>query len=194
LGLAQPALRNGHGVKMIERLSACWAKIELTIATFLGATITLLILLNVISRSLGAAIFWVDELAIYTMIWMTFLASSAALHYGGNISITFMTDRLTAAGQRFVVKLVHLITLVFALFMVWFCWLWFLPLDFFRLGFDVEAFQHSTFHFIYSEPTATLGIRKAWVWLVMWFFALGSVLHSSANLVRSFGQNARFGR
>ena len=43
--------------------------------------VTLLILLNIVARYFGAALYWVDELAIYAMVWMTFLGASAALHY-----------------------------------------------------------------------------------------------------------------
>jgi hypothetical protein len=51
-----------------------------------------------------------------------------------------------------------------------------------RHGFDTGAFQAATFNFIYAEPTTTLGIAKSWVWLVMWAFSLGMVLHGLANL------------
>ena len=63
---------------MIGRISAVWARLELTLAAFLAVSITLLILLNVVTRSMGAALYWVDELAIYAMAWMTFLGASAA--------------------------------------------------------------------------------------------------------------------
>ena len=64
---------------MLERISAFWARIEITLAALLAAGVTLLILLNVVTRNIGAALFWVDELAIYAMVWMTFLGASAAL-------------------------------------------------------------------------------------------------------------------
>ncbi|MBT0958459.1 TRAP transporter small permease [Alphaproteobacteria bacterium KMM 3653] len=167
---------------MLGKASAIWARVELTCAALLAASITLLILLNVVTRSMGAALYWVDELAIYAMAWMTFLGASAALHYGKSVSVTVLTDILPEPAKSLVAKLVHLIVLCFALFMIWFCWRWYAPLDLARHGFDVKAFQGASFNFIYAEPTTTLGIKKAWVWSIMWLFALGATLHSLSNL------------
>lgn len=172
---------------MIGRISARWARVELMLAALLALSITVLILLNVVTRSIGAALFWVDELAIYAMAWMTFLGASAALHFGHTIVITILTDALPSLVQRVVAKLVDLVVLAFALLMIWFCWRWYSPLELARHGFDTQAFQGATFNFIYAEPTTTIGIRKYWVWMVMWAFAIGATLHSIANLL---GQGA----
>ena len=69
---------------MLERISAFWARIEITLAALLAAGVTLLILLNVVTRNIGAALFWVDELAIYAMVWMTFLGASAERQAAGS--------------------------------------------------------------------------------------------------------------
>lgn len=172
---------------MIGRISAAWARIELACAATLAAAITLLILLNVVTRSFGTALFWVDELAIYAMAWMTFLGASAALHFGHSVAVTILTDAMPAPLRRATAKLVDVIVLIFALVMIWFCWRWFAPLGLAQQGFDIKAFQGATFNFIYAEPTTTLGIKKAWVWSVMWLFALGAALHATANLL---GQGA----
>lgn len=174
---------------MLMRLSTLWARAEIAIAAVLAASVTLLILLNVVTRNLGAALFWVDELVIYAMAWMTFLGASAAIRFGHAVAITILTDVLPMAVRRAVAVLVDVIVLIFALFMLWFCWRWFGPLDLAQHSFDAEAFQYDTFNFIYAEPTSTLGIRKVWVWSVMWLFSLGACLHSLANLFE--GQNDR---
>ena len=153
-------------------------------AACLAVAITGLVLLNVITRAFDSAIFWVDEAAIYAMTWMTFLAASAAVHFGHSVAVTLLTDGLSARAAKAAQMFVDLTVLIFALFMLWFCWRWFLPLDFMRAGFDVLAFQGETFNFIYSEPTLTLGIPKVWLWLVMWLFAGGLTLHALANLTR----------
>ncbi len=168
---------------MLKRISAGWARIELAVAACLALGVTLLILLNVVTRSWGAALYWVDELAIYTMVWMTFLGASAAIHYGNAVAITILTDVLPPALKWGAAKLVDLIIFAFALFLLWFCWRWFAPLGLVRAGFDVSAFQAETFNFIYAEPTLTLRIPKYLVWLVMWLFALGATLHSLAHLL-----------
>jgi len=167
---------------MLYQLSRSWAKIELWCSAFLALMITLLILLNVATRSLGTALFWVDELAIYAMVWMTFFGASAAMHYRTSVSITLLTDAVPLAVKAIIVKVVDLIVFAFAIAVVWFCWRWFSPLELARAEFDTMAFQGATFNFIYAEPTSTLGVPKYLFWLVMWFFALGAVLHSAVHL------------
>lgn len=168
---------------MLRKFSAAWARVELTLAALLAVAVTLLILLNVVTRNIGAALFWVDELAIYAMAWMTFLGASAGMHYGHVVAVTILTDSLSAGMAAIVARLADVIVLIFALLMVWFCWRWFAPLQLAQNGFDAEAFQAATFNFIYAEPTTTLGIPKFWVWAVMWLFSLGATLHSLANLL-----------
>lgn len=167
---------------MLGRISAGWARIELTLAAVLAAAVTLLILLNVVTRAAGSALYWVDELAIYAMAWMAFLGASAGLHYGYAVAVTIVSDALPPIPQKIAGKILDLFVLSFSLFMIWFCWRWFSPLDLARHGFDTEAFQGATFNFIYAEPTTTLGINKVWIWSVMWIFAFGCTLHSLANL------------
>jgi len=155
---------------------------ELWLAAGLAVCVTALILLNIITRYFGAALFWVDELAIYTMVWMTFLGASAALHHRAAISITLVTDAVSKQVNRVLLKCVDVIVFGFALGMLWFCWRWFLPIDIAHAGFDAEAFQGATFNFIYAEPTTTLGVPKFLFWLVMWMFSFGITLHAAMHL------------
>lgn len=173
---------------MLCRLSAFWARLEIWGAAFMAVCVTLLILLNVVTRTAGNALFWVDELAVYAMIWMTFLGASAALHYRTSVSITLLADAVPRQFKFLISKFVDAVVFLFSLAMLWFCWRWFLPLDIVQTGFDAMAFQGKTFNFIYAEPTSTLGLPKFLFWLVMWLFALGAVLHSTMHLVSTSKQ------
>lgn len=168
---------------MLYRLSAAWARVELWCAAALAVCVTLLILLNVVTRTAGNALFWVDELAIYAMVWMTFLGASAALHHRNSVSITILVDLVPSQVRAIIQKVVDIVVFIFAIAMLWVCWRWFLPLDIARTGFDAMAFQGNTFNFIYAEPTSTLGLPKFLFWFVMWLFALGATLHSTMHLV-----------
>ena len=172
---------------MLFRLSALWARIELICAALLAVCVTGLILLNVVTRTAGNALFWVDELAIYAMVWMTFLGASAALHHRDSVSITLLSDAVPDHVRRIIDKIVDIIVFAFALAMLWFCWRWFLPFDIAGAGFDRTAFQGATFNFIYSEPTLTLGLPKYLFWLVMWLFAFGATLHATMHLLSKPG-------
>ncbi len=168
---------------MLRKLSAAWARVELFLASALALAVTLLILLNIVTRTLGAALFWVDELAIYAMAWMTFLGASAALHHRNAVSITLLPDAVPVHMRPMIAKAVDVVVFLFSVAMLWFCWRWFLPLELLKAGFDTAAFQGQTFNFIYAEPTSTLGVPKYLFWLVMWLFALGAALHSVAHLL-----------
>ncbi|WP_425044095.1 TRAP transporter small permease [Primorskyibacter sp. S87] len=167
---------------MLHRASHLWARVEIFLAAACAAAVTGLILLNVITRAAGNAIYWVDEAAIYTMVWMCFLASSAALHYRNSIAVTVLNELLPATAGRALSRFVDVMVFVFACLMVWVCLRWFMPVQLIQAGWDVKAFQGQTFNFIYAEPTNTIGIKKAWVWLVMPLFTFGALLHASANL------------
>lgn len=156
-------------------------------AAVLALSITALVLLNVVTRAMSASIFWVDEAAIMSMTWMSFLAASAAVHFGHSVSVTLLTDLLPKPAAHLAQRAVDAVVLAFALLMLWLCWRWFLPLDLMRAGFDAMAFQGETFNFIYAEPTLTLGIRKVWLWLIMPLFAVGLTVHAVANLTRPWG-------
>ena len=160
-------------------------------AAVLAVGITGLVLLNVVTRAMSASIFWVDEAAIYAMAWMTFLAASAAVHFGHSVSVTIVTDALPPSAARAAQRAVDGVVLIFALLMLWLCWRWFMPLDLLRAGFDITAFQGETFNFIYAEPTLTLGVRKFWLWLIMPIFAAGLTVHALANFARPLGMAAR---
>lgn len=168
---------------MLYRLSRNWAKLELWCSAFLALIVTLLILLNVVTRSLGSALFWVDELAIYAMVWMTFLGASSALHYRTAVSVTILTEAVSPHVRTVVEKIVDLIVFVFAVAMIWFCWRWFSPLELVRAGFDTTVFQSTTFNFVYAEPTSTLGLPKYVFWMVIWLFSFGATLHSAMHLL-----------
>ncbi len=167
---------------MLYRLSAAWARVELWCAALLAVCVTLLVLLNVVTRTTGNALFWVDELAIYAMAWMTFLGASAALHHRSSVAITLLPDAVSPGLKTVIRKIVDIVIFAFALSMLWFCWRWFMPLEFARAGFDVSVFQGQTFNFIYAEPTSTLGVQKYLFWSVLWLFALGATLHSTMHL------------
>ncbi|GAB5446861.1 TRAP transporter small permease [Gymnodinialimonas sp.] len=168
---------------MLTRLSVAWARIELSLAALLAVGVTLLILLNVVTRSLNNALFWVDEAAIYTMVWMTFLGASAAIQSRQQVAITILTDPLPRGAKRVAAKLVDLAVFIFACAMLYFCWRWYLPLTIIGTGFDTMAFQGATFNFIYAEPTSTIGIQKWIIWLVMPLFSCGVFLHATAHLL-----------
>ncbi|MCA1770229.1 MAG: TRAP transporter small permease [Halomonas sp.] len=167
---------------MLSRLSDRLARLEEIAAAALAAAVTLLILVNVAFRAAGSPLYWISELAIYAMIWMTFLIAGAVLKRRRGIAVTLVADALPGFGRRLLMALVDLAVFVFAVLLLWLCWRWYQPLELARLGFDSRAFQGETFNFIYAENTSTLGIKKFWVWLILPWFALSLTFHGLVNL------------
>lgn len=170
-------------MRWLSGVSNTVLSIEKRIITILAAVLVLLILLNIVTRSAGAAIFWVDELAIYTMIWMALIAASAMLRMRIGVAVTLITELLPAGFKRGVARLVDVILLFFAITLLILCWQWYEPLALIRTGFDLDVFAQETFKFIYSEPTNTVGVRKFWIWLAVPLMAIGMSIHALANLL-----------
>ncbi len=170
---------------MLSRFSTCLAHLEEIAAAFLAAAITLLILTNVAFRALGSPLYWISELAIYAMIWMTFLIAGAVLKRRQGIAVTLLSDALPSFGRKLVGVFVDTMVLGFALILLWLCWRWYQPWTLMQAGFDTRTFQGETFNFIYAENTSTLGVRKFWLWLILPWFAFSLSLHGATNLWQS---------
>lgn len=75
---------------------------------------------NVAGRYLtGNSLTWADEVARYSMIWLTFLGSGLALREGAHAAITNAQDALTGTGQRVLRGAILLVLFGFFAFMVW---------------------------------------------------------------------------
>ncbi|UYV18262.1 TRAP transporter small permease subunit [Halomonas qaidamensis] len=173
---------------MLQRFSSRLARCEEIAAAALAAAVTCFILTNIAFRALGSPLYWISELAIYSMIWMTFLIAGAVFKRRQGIAVTLLSDLLPQTGRKLIGLWVDAIVLLFALLLVWLCWRWYQPLELAQAGFDTRAFQGHTFNFIYAENTSTLGVKKFWAWLIVPWFALSLSLHGWANLIQSLNQ------
>jgi TRAP-type C4-dicarboxylate transport system permease small subunit len=170
-------------------------RIERPVMGVLIAGIFCVVLLNLISRSLGWAFYWADELAIYLMIWAAMVGASISVKLRTGISVRLMHDYLPPGGRHLVDTVVDALVLLSALCLLAFSWIWYDPLTLISSGFDTAVFKSTTFNFIYHEPTVTLQIQKFWLWLIMPLVALSMTLHSCSNLAQSFaGQELKVTR
>ncbi len=168
----------------VSRASHAIARGEAILAGILAALTFGLLLLNVVTRAAGSPLIWVDELAIYAMIWMAFMGTSLAIRHRGHIAVTLLSDGLRPHGRRVMVAFVDALLLALMTVFIALVWNWFDPVGLIAAG-DLSTFSRTTFNFIYQEPTTTLGLRKVWFWLIMPVFALCGTLHAAANLIDS---------
>jgi TRAP-type C4-dicarboxylate transport system permease small subunit len=170
---------------MLKAVSNRIARAEVVIAASLAGAVTLLVLLNIVSRAAGHAIYWVDELAIYCMVWMTFFTTSVLLKKRQCVAVTILTDYFNVEIRYWLALFSDLMVLFFALFLFWLCWRWYDPFTLYQSEFDLQAFQGETFNFMYAENTNTLGLKKFWIWLALPLFAFSLSLHALSNLLEN---------
>lgn len=175
---------------MLTRLSDRLARLEKALLIALVAVLVGLILLNVVTRAADVAVYWVDELAIYAMIWLVFVGASHTVRLRRHVQVTLVLMFLSERTRRHLEHGIDLLVWGFCLFCVWLAWIWYDPLALAAAGFDRDVFSSGTFNYIYHEPTLTIGIRKFWVWLVMPWFALTASVHSGANVADGMGREA----
>lgn len=168
---------------MLNKFSLLLASFERIGAVACAAAITLLILLNVVTRALNHALFWVDELAIYAMVWMLFFSIALLLKKRQLVAVTFLSDFSPPLIKKLLAIAVDYITLIFSVFLLYFAWDWFKPLDLASVGFDYNEFSAKTMNFIYQEKSNTLNINKFWVWLIIPYFSISVFVHALTNIL-----------
>lgn len=177
---------------MISRLllagSSRIASFERAACLSLVVLIVALIVLNVVTRAANVAIFWVDELAVYAMIWMALIGGSLLLHERKHVAAMLFANILSKHNARRMALTADLLVLAATAGLLVMCIAWFDVVGLARSDFDINAFAADTFNFIYQEPTTTLGLQKYWLWLVVPLVAATMTVHAAANLVTTLQQ------
>lgn len=167
---------------VLQRFSDGLSRLELKLAGVGAAVVMALIVLNVVTRAVNMSLFWVDEAAIYAMVWMIFLATAVTLKRREALSVTVLVDYFPARLRAVVGVIIDLAVLLFAVLVLVFAWKWYAPLDLFRSGFDLAEFSAETMNFMYQEHANTFGLSKFWVWLIIPYFGFSVGVHALANL------------
>lgn len=130
------------------------------------------ILLGVFFRYfLNDALIWSEEVARYTMIWVSFLGASLAFRRGGHIAVEVVIDKLPRAARRAVVLLGQLGILFFLSILAWYGW---------------EMTGR-----VASQTSAALRISMSWPYLALPVGAALMIYHVLVLLVASLRQSGR---
>lgn len=164
-----------HGIERIERL----------LIRVIVLALPLMILANAAGRALRSPIYWMDELAILTMVWLAMIAMSLTLKTRDAVAVTMLLDVVSPRVMKVMRVTVDLLVLAFGLIMVVLSWYWFDPLTLAHFGFDTREFAGETFNFMYQDTTSTLGLHKFWFWLVVPVSALCTCVHGLFNLTQT---------
>jgi TRAP-type C4-dicarboxylate transport system permease small subunit len=153
----------------------------------LMALLVALILVNVVTRYGGFPIYWIDEMAVYTTVWLTFVGASAMTRLRLDFAVTLLTEQLGARGARIARGGATLCTTLAALGFLAVCWLWLDPIGIAAAGFDARDYAAGSFNFLYTERTQTLGWPSWVLYLILPASALGIVVHGVANFLEDIG-------
>jgi TRAP-type C4-dicarboxylate transport system permease small subunit len=149
--------------------------------------LTALILVNVVTRYSHFPIYWIDESAVYCVVWLTFIGASAMTRLRLDFAVTMLTERLSARNQKMAKVIATGMVVVFGASLIATCWLWMDPLGLARAGFDARKFAGETFNFLYTERTQTLNWPTWVVYLTLPIFAVSITIHGIANLIEDLG-------
>lgn len=174
-------------VRLIMALSLGLLRAERVAIMGFMFLLSALILLNVVTRYSGMPIYWVDESAVYSVVWLTFIGASAMTRMRLDFAVTLLTERLPAAGAAAARVLSSAGIVSFGLLLAWMSWLWLDPVGIAQAGFDAKVFAGRSFNFIYTERTQTLNWPTWILYLIMPVFALSMTLHGLAVLFEDLG-------
>ena len=187
-----PSLAASHApVRWAMALSTAVLRVERAALTVLMGLLVLLILLNVVTRYSGTPIYWVDEAAVFTMVWLTFVGASVMTRLRMDFAVGLVSDQLPPGGAKVLKVIATLGVLVFALALVWMCWLWMDPRGIAAAGFNAKDYAEASFNFIYTERTQTLEWPTWVLQLILPIFSLTLTVHAFANLLEELEASPR---
>ena len=169
-------------VRWAIALSSALLRFERGALTALMTLLVLLILLNVVTRYSGIPIYWIDEAAVFTMVWLTFVGASVMTRLRMDFAVGLVSDQLPPGGAKAMKVLATFGVLVFALALVWMCWVWMDPRGIAAAGFNAKDYAEASFNFVYTEHTQTLEWPTWVIQLILPIFSLSLTVHAIANL------------
>ena len=131
------------------------------------------VLVREIIPSLAPRLAWIDEVSLFGLVWIVFLAIGLALENGRHIGMRMLLDRMPASAQRGVKIVINLLGLIFSLYMV-------------KVGWEITLFVARS-----GQASPTLGFSVAWLY---WVMPIGFLLLAAQYLVELLGWSDRFAR
>jgi TRAP-type C4-dicarboxylate transport system permease small subunit len=145
--------------------------------------LTALILVNVVTRYSHFPIYWIDESAVYCVVWLTFIGASAMTRLRLDFAVTMLTERLSLRHRKIAKVISTGLVVVFGVALIVTCVLWMDPIGLARAGFDGRKLAAQTFNFLYTEHTQTLNWPTWVLYLTLPIFAVSMTIHGLANLL-----------
>lgn len=182
-----PATPPRAPVRWLLDFSSGLLRMERHLLTALMTLLVGLILLNVVTRYTGMPIYWIDEAAVYTVVWLTFVGASVMTRLRMDFAVTMLTDQLGARAAKAIKGVATAGVVLFGVAMLWMCWQWMDPIGIARYGFDAKEYAAESFNFLYTERTQTLNWPTWVLQLILPIFSATFSVHALANLLEDLG-------
>lgn len=182
-----PATPPRAPVRWLLDFSSGLLRMERHLLTALMTLLVGLILLNVVTRYTGMPIYWIDEAAVYTVVWLTFVGASVMTRLRMDFAVTMLTDQLGARAAKAIKAVATAGVVLFGMAMLWMCWQWMDPIGIARYGFDAKEYAAESFNFLYTERTQTLNWPTWVLQLILPIFSATFSVHALANLLEDLG-------
>ncbi|EJE48752.1 TRAP-type C4-dicarboxylate transport system, small permease component [Acidovorax sp. CF316] len=182
-----PATPPRTPVRWLLDFSSGLLRMERHLLTALMMLLVGLILLNVVTRYTGMPIYWIDEAAVYTVVWLTFVGASVMTRLRMDFAVTMLTDQLGARAAKAIKGVATAGVVLFGMAMLWMCWQWMDPIGIARYGFDAKEYAAESFNFLYTERTQTLNWPTWVLQLILPIFSATFSVHALANLLEDLG-------
>jgi TRAP-type C4-dicarboxylate transport system permease small subunit len=183
--------RRSSLTRLVLDASGFVLRVERHLIMWLMALLIVLILVNVATRYSGMPIYWIDEAAVYSVVWLTFIGGSTMTRLRMDFAVTLLTDKLGARLARFFKLAAGTGVLMFGLAMLVMCWIWMDPVGIVGHGFDVKEYAANSFNFLYTERTQTLNWPTWLLQTILPVFSFTLSLHAASNLIEDLGWQAR---
>lgn len=112
-------------VKTLTCASRWLAQLEKLLCSMLIMAFSTLLIINVIARYLfQSPLYFAEELAVYILVWMAFLAISLSIHYDQHVRLTMLVGLLPMRLQRLAYWMTELISLAVLATLLWYAIGW----------------------------------------------------------------------
>src|SRR3954468_6630063 len=131
-----PATRALSVRHMVVRASSALLAVERLALMGLMYLLTALILVNVVTRYARFPIYWIDESAVYCVVWLTFIGASAMTRLRLDFAVKMLTERLSPRHRKIAKVISTGLVVMFGVALIVTCVLWMDPIGLARAGFD----------------------------------------------------------
>lgn len=164
----------GDLLKVINKINEIVFNIEKVLAIILATGLLISLAGGVLFRYvIKSPLFWSDELAIFCLVWITFIGGSMTLKEKVSPSITILTDSVSAPLKKAILILSNLILLAFVGYVLY------LAIDWINMP------------SIMVQTSTAMKLPKIYFYLSIPISFAFSVIHVLANLLLSFSKEQK---